>query len=154
MNQVNANLILAPTRLNRPLPTLYAKQLRSFVVALSNIPDDVTSVVIRVFKLNRAAFFDVPCGRKPDGTAVCYIIGTCFPAAGSSDYEVSGFDAKGNPTALGGGYVLIEPFSASGYPIDPGVPVVLDTIKDANGNGHTIKAVSDGEGGYTTIIDG
>lgn len=153
MNQINANLIVAPTRLNRPLPTLYVRKLHSFTALISNIPDDNTSVVLRIFKVGNAAFFDIPCGRKPDGSAIAYAIGTCFPDLGSSHYEIHGFDAKGNSTALGTGYILIEDFSISGTPIQPGQDVVLDHIKDANGNLHTIKAVPDGEGGYTTIID-
>lgn len=153
MNQINANLIVAPTRLNRPLPTLYARRLRSFTAAISNIPDDVTSVSVRIFNVGAASFYDIPCGRRPDGTAIVNIIGTCFPTAGSSSYEIHAFDALGNPTALGMGYVLVEDFSAAGTPITPGAPVVLDHIKDASGVSHTIKAVPDGAGGYTTIID-
>lgn len=153
MDQINANLIVAPTRLNRPLPTLYARKLHSFTALITNIPDDNVSIVLRVFTINDASFFDIPCGRRPDGTAKAYCIGTCFPSIGSSHYEIHGFDVKGNPTALGVGYVLVEDFTTSGTPLVPGQPVVLDHIKDANGTFHTIKAVPDGEGGYTTIID-
>ena len=153
MNQYNAIVKLCPYRLNFPLVTFHARLLRSFVVLFKNIPDDVTSVSVRVFTVGKGAFFDIPVGRRPDGTGVAYIIGTAFPSVGSSEYEVSGFDAKGNATALGTGLIEIEHFSYAGTPIQPGVPVVLDRIKDADGNYHTIKAVPDGDGGYTTIID-
>jgi len=151
MEQINANLILAPTRLNRPLPTLYARKFQSFTALLTNVPDDVTSVTVRIF--SGAGFFDIPASRRQDGTATAYIIGTCFTTNGSSKYEIHGIDAHGNPTALGMGYVYVEDFSQGGDPITPGQSVTLDRIKDANGTYHTIKAVPDGEGGYTTIID-
>ena len=152
MNLINANLILAPTRLNRPLPTLYTRRFHSFTVQLSNVPDDVTSVSFRIFTVGGGAYFDTPCGRRPDGSALVYLIGTCFPDSGSTRYEIHGFDSHGNSTALGMGYVLVEEFSTSGDPIDPDEDVTLERIKDANGTWHTIKAVPDGAGGYTTII--
>jgi len=153
MNQINANLILAPTRLNRPLPTLYARVLHSFVCSLSNIPDDVYSVVVRVFKTNGTEYFDVPCGRSRGGVSTATLAPGCFPTVGSSHYEIHGYDAQGNATALGMGYILIESFSTTAQPIDPGQTVPLYQVPDSSGVMHTIKAVPDGEGGYTTIIE-
>jgi len=152
--QSNVTVYLNPERLDRQLATVNARQLHSVVARLVGVPTDVTSVVLRVFTPGLGSFFDVPVSMRPDGfTGICYAIGTCFPTVGTAKYEIHAFDAHGNSTALGTGKVEVKEFSASGVPIEPGAEVVLDRIKDSSGNYHTIKAVPDGAGGYTTIVD-
>nr|AIF26368.1 hypothetical protein [uncultured bacterium fosmid pJB16B1] len=156
---MNANLInqiirVNPERLDRPLPTMHARQHHSFTVYLVGLPTDVTSVVLRAFTPGGAGYVDIPVGLRPNLTSgIAYLIGTCFQTAGSAAYEIHAYDARGNSTSLGCGKVEIDAFTVSGSPIVPGAEVVLDRIKDASGNYHTIKAVPDGNGGYTTIID-
>lgn len=153
MNQVNAIVNLAPTRLNRPLETWRPRQLHSFVAEFRNIPDDVTSVVVRVFKPT-GGYYDIPVSRKGDtDTGLAYVVGTCFTDIGGSRYEVHAYDARGNMTALGEGLVSVDYFTASASPLVPGQPVPVMQITDKTGALHTISAVPDGEGGFTTIID-
>lgn len=154
MNQVNLRIRLDPERMNFPLPTMHARLLHSFVAEIDNIPDDVTQVVMSVFKTDGVSRFDVPVSRRPNSTSgVVYLLPTIYPDTGSSCYEVRAIDARGNETALGEGLVEIAGFSAAISPIEPGKPMTIHAIADASGALHTIAAVPDGEGGYTTILD-
>lgn len=153
MNQINATINIDPTRMNRPRRAVFAMRYHSVSLELKNVPDDVTSIVFRVFKTDKHSFFDIPAMRRPDGTALVYVIGTCFPDAGDVKYELHAYDSRGNMTALGFGTVSIDQFTESGEPIAPGASVPIMTIFDEDGGQHTIKAVPDGMGGYTTIID-
>lgn len=112
MNQVNAIIRLNPKRLNFPLATLYPLLLHSHVVQIDNIPDDVTSVMLTVFKVNDSAYFNIPVARRPGtSTGYAYILPTCFPAIGSTKYEVHAYDSRGYATGLGAGLVAIGDFS-------------------------------------------
>ena len=154
MNLVNARIRLNPQQLNFPLPTMYARQLHSFVAAVENIPDDVAQIIVSVFKVDGVSRFDVPVSRRPNSASgVVHFLPTMFPDKGSTRYEVRASDARGYETALGSGLVDVAEFSPAVAPIEPGVPVVLQTILDASGAAHTISAVPDGEGGFTSIID-
>ena len=103
MNLVNAKIRLDPERLFLPLRPVHVSQLHSAVFELENVPDDVTSIVMRVFKLDGVSHFDLPGSRCPSGDAIVYAIGTVFPEAGDARYEIHAYDFKGNPTALGSG---------------------------------------------------
>lgn len=151
-NQVNQVIQLSPERLDRTLATIHARQLHSFVALVVNIPTDVTSVVLRLFKTDRVSHYDIPVNRRPNGTGLAYAIGTCFPDVGASFYEIHAYDARGNMTALGEGEVLIDRFSASGEPLTPGVSRPVMQIADATGALHTIVAVFDGDN-WTSVLD-
>lgn len=153
MEQTNAVIYLNPERLDRPLRPIFARQLHSAVLKFAGVPEDCASVVCRVFNTDGATFYDIPCAPAPDGTSRAYIIGTCFPAVGVAKYEIHAYDAEENPTALGEGEIRVLAFSTSSEPVTPGEPVIVTRIPDANGVMHTISAVSDGAGGYTSIID-
>ena len=152
-DQVNAIIDLDVTRLNFPLRPLYARRYKSFVALLRNAPADVQAVKIRLWKAGEENFYyDFPCNPKPDGSWLCYIIGTAFPESGASRYEVHATDAKDNPTALGGGEVLVGAFAYTNVPATPGSTVDIETIHDANGNVLILRAVFDGEN-WTTIVE-
>lgn len=154
MNQANIVVTLDPTRLNRPLPLWYARQVHSFVARFRNIPDDVTNVMVRVFKPDGVSYFDIPVNRSAESSeGIAYVWPMVFETAGESKYEVHAYDYKGNPTALGKGHVEIETFSASGEPLPPGQPVTIMRIADASGAFHNIIAVPDGEGGFTSQVE-
>lgn len=153
MNQVNIRIRLNPQQLNFPLPTMYARQLHSFVAAVENIPDDVTAVYVSVFTPGGTRY-DVPVARRPNSAAgVAYLLPTLFPAVGSAKYEVRASDSSGFETALGSGAVDVAAFSTPMTPTPPDVPVLIQQIPDAQGRLHSIRAVPDGEGGYTTIVE-
>ena len=153
MEQLNATIKLDPMRLNRPLAPLHARRLHSFVARFSGIPEDCTSPICRIFKTDLLAHYDIPISLGGDGLGICYIIGTCLPDVGRARYEIHAYDAHGNMTALGAGCVVIAPFTETGAPIVPGQSVPVMQITDASGALHTISAVPDGMGGYTSIID-
>ena len=154
MELYNAIIKLDTERLNFPRPTLHARQLHSFTAIIRDIPDDVTDVILRIYKIDRQAHFDIPVSRRGESAqGEAYIIGTCFPDCGTSYYEIHAYDSRGNATSLGRGGVCIDAFGGTGSPIEPGQSVPIMQITDATGALHTIRAVSDGEGGYTPIID-
>lgn len=153
MNQTNLTIRLNPQRLNFPLPTMYARQLHSFVAAVEGIPDDVTALFISVFT-PQGTRYDVPISRRPNSAAgVAYLLPTVFPAVGGAKYEVRATDAQGYETALGVGVVEVDEFSTAATPADPTASVVIQQIPDAEGRLHNIRAVPDGAGGYTTIVE-
>ena len=153
MDQVNAIIDLDVTRLNFPLRPMYAKRYKSFVALFKNAPDDVQAVKVRVWKANDPnVYYDFPANPKPDGSWLCYIIGTAFPESGAARYEVHATDAKDNPTGLGGGEVLVGAFAYTNVPATPGAAVDIETIHDAHGNVLILRAVYDGEN-WTTIVE-
>jgi len=153
MNLINLTISLRPDRLEASLPTIHARQLHSFTVGLTSVPDDVTSIVLRIFKTDLVTHFDIPVGRHPRGAGIAYAIGTCFPDVGAAKYEIHAYDARGNMTALGAGKVEVATFSTSGAPVTPGQPVYLTEIPDANGQMHRIVAVRNALGEYTTQME-
>ena len=153
MDQVNAIIDCDVTRLNFPLRPFYARRYKSFVALIRKAPDDVQAMKIRVWKAGDAnVYYDFPCNPKPDGSWLCYIIGTAFPESGASRYEVHAADAKDNPTALGAGEVLVGPFAYTEDTATPGAKVDIETIHDARGNVLILRAVYDGEN-WTTIVE-
>jgi len=153
MNQVNAIVRVNVSRLNWPLQPFHARQFQSFRVKVVNVPGDVSSLRLRVFKPS-GGFFELPGNVHVDGSWTIYAIGTCFPEVGSAGYELRAEDSRGNPTALGSGTLDIGSFSANAAASSTaGNTVVIDTVKDAAGASHTIKAVQNDDGEWTTIID-
>lgn len=151
--QINAVVEIDETRLDRPLRPFHARQFHSFVAEIRGIPTDCDRVICRVFRNGEGnGFFDIPVTLSPAG-AFAYIIGTCFPENGKSKYEIHAFDAEGNSTAFGVGEILTLPFSASGEPLEIGEERPIMTIQDANGGTHTITAIYEGNGNWTSIID-
>lgn len=152
MNLVNAVISLDPTSLSKSLRKIEARHLHSIVVAFVRVPDDVTAITLRILRTTDT-FVDIPASRRPDGSAICHVIGTVFDSVGAMRYEVHAFDAWGNSTALGSGDVTVGPFSASGTPLAPGEERLIQTIADRDGNLHSIFAVQDSTGNYTLVID-
>lgn len=152
MQQTNAIITVNPRRLDRPLEPLHARRLHSFAAEFIGIPEDCYAVILRIFTGANSGYFDIPVGLAPDGGSSAYLIGTCFPSVGTFRYEIHAYDASGNATALGAGDVVVDEFSASAAPIEPDEPIVVAQIPDANGVMHSITAVPDGVGGYTTIV--
>ena len=153
MDQVNAIIDIDVTRLNFPLRPMYARRYKSFVALIRNAPDDLQAVKIRVWKAGTEnCYYDFPCNPKPDGSWRSYIIGTAFPDVGASRYEVHATDAKGNPTALGRGEILVGKFAYTDVPATPGAEIDIETIHDREGNVLILRAVYDGEN-WTTIVE-
>ena len=55
----NQTIELQPDRLNCHLAKMNARQLHSFTARLVNVPTDVTSVVLRVFRPALGGFYDI-----------------------------------------------------------------------------------------------
>lgn len=150
--QVNATIEIDEARLNCPRRPFFARQFHSFVAAIRGIPTDCDRVMLRVFRVGEDnGFFDIPLSIGPNG-AFAYIAGLCFPDCGQAKYEVHALDAEGSQTALGVGEILIQPFSATGTPLEVGEERPVMTIQDRNGGTHTITAIWDGEN-WTSILD-
>lgn len=149
----NQTIELQPDRLNCHLAKMNARQLHSFTARLVNVPTDVTSVVLRVFRPALGGFYDIPVSLRPNGsTGIAYVIGTCFPEVGEAKYEVHAYDAHGNATALGVGLLSVDPFSATGEPLSIGEERPVMTIQDRSGATHTITAIYNGKD-WTSIVD-
>lgn len=138
----NARVRVNPRELGRPLDTLQARFGSSFSLEVVDVPEDVSTVFVRVFRAAADAYFDCPATQNDNGDWNCYIIGTTFPDVGDAVYEIHATDADGNPTSLGSGKVRIEPFSAGSSPIVQGSEVSVATLPDETGALHQVVAVN------------
>lgn len=153
MEQTNATVRVDAARLNFPLAPLHARAGHSFRVLLAGVPADVEGVYVRLFRPD-GAYYDVRANEHASGAWTAYAVGTCFPAAGQSSYEVHAEDARGNPTALGAGTLDVAPFSASSSPSEPGAPVRVCEIPTKDGALVQIRMVLDdaGEWVYEAVL--
>lgn len=153
MEQTNATVRVDAARLNFPLAPLHARAGHSFRMLLAGVPADVEGVYVRLFRPD-GAYYDVRANEHAGGAWTAYAVGTCFPAAGRSSYEVHAEDARGNPTALGAGTLDVAPFSASSSPSEPGAPVRVCEIPTKDGALVQIRMVLDdaGEWVYEAVL--
>ena len=112
MEQINAQVDCDITRLNAPLRPFYARVGHSFVALFRRVPADTTGVFVRVFKAD-GSYFDVTAHEHADGTWLARIGAACFPAELDGKYEVHAYAADDQPTAIGEGRLVVQPFSAT-----------------------------------------
>lgn len=112
MEQINAAVDCDITRLNAPLRPFYARVGHSFVALFRRVPADTTGVFVRVFKAD-GSYFDVTAHEHADGTWLARIGAACFPAVVDGKYEVHAYAADDQPTAIGEGRLVVQPFSAT-----------------------------------------
>lgn len=112
MEQINAQVDCDITRLNAPLRPFYARVGHSFVALFRRVPADTTGVFVRVFKAD-GSYFDVTAHEHADGTWLARIGAACFPAVVDGKYEVHAYAADDQPTAIGEGRLVVQPFSAT-----------------------------------------
>lgn len=153
MVMVNAIVYVNVERLDVPLVKLRARHLQSFRIGVKRVPSDVTELRLRIYRPS-GGFFELPGNAQADATSwAVYAIGTCFPEVGKARYDLRALDYRGNATALGEGELEISPFSPAASPITPGEDVVIDTVRDAEGASHLLKAVQNADGEWTTIVE-
>jgi hypothetical protein len=112
MEQINAQVDCDITRLNAPLRPFYARVAHSFVALFRRVPADTTGVFVRLFKAD-GSYFDVTAHEHADGTWLARIGAACFPAELDGKYEVHAYAADDQPTAIGEGRLVVQPFSAT-----------------------------------------
>lgn len=112
MEQINAVVDCDITRLNAPLCPFFARVGHSFVALFRRVPADITGLFVRVFKAN-GSYFDVTAHEHADGTWLARIGAACFPAELDGKYEVHAYAADDQPTAIGEGRQVVQPFSAT-----------------------------------------
>lgn len=145
MDQLNAIITCRATRLGLDAETIEARVGHSSRIGLKCVPDDITRIVLRVFRMD-GSYHDIPANRHPNGNCTVYVIGTCFPAVGTARYEVHALDARGNPTAIAAGKLVIAPFSVSTEPVSPGSEITVAQIPTADGAMVQIRMVQDESG--------
>lgn len=141
---VNAIVKIDTRNLHQPLEPLTPRFASSYNVKFVNAPQDVGGVFVRVFKGDGQSYFDCPATQDGNGDWSAYLIGTCFPAVCRSFYEVHAVDEQGNPTSLGRGNLIVEPFSMGGEPIEAGTVITVATLPDKQGRIHRVVAVNIG----------
>ena len=119
MDQINAIIDCDVSRLDFPLRAWKARQGHNFVALLRRVPADVEHLCVRVFKSNNA-YFDLTANEHESGAWTVRVPAACFPAAGEFKYEVHATAADDQPAALGEGRLLVQPFSTTTDPIEPG----------------------------------
>ena len=119
MDQINAEVDCDVSRLDFPLRAWKARQGHNFVALFRRVPADVTNLVARVFKSNNE-YFDVTAHEHPDGGWTVRIPAACFPFEGEFKYEVHATASDDQPAAIGEGRLLVQPFSTTTDPVEPG----------------------------------
>ena len=119
MDQINAEVDCDVSRLDFPLRAWKARQGHNFVALFRRVPADVTKLFVRVFKSNDA-YFDITAHEHPDGGWTARVPAACFPYEGDFKYEVHSTASDDQPAAIGEGRLLVQPFSTTTTPIEPG----------------------------------
>ena len=119
MDQINAEVDCDVSRLDFPLRAWKARQGHNFVALFRRVPADVTKLFVRVFKSNNA-YFDVTAHEHPDGGWTARVPAACFPYEGDFKYEVHSTASDDQPAAIGEGRLLVQPFSTTTDPVEPG----------------------------------
>lgn len=141
----NAIISLNVRELARPLQPIQARFASSCSVKFVNTPEDAFCLYLRLFRADAPdGYFDCPCNQDANGDWTCYVIGTCFTAAGDAKYEVHATDEYGNPTALGAGTIRIAPFTVGGDAPSQGTEISVATLPDETGALHQVRAVNIG----------
>lgn len=119
MDQINAVVDCDVSRLDFPLRAWKARQGHNFVALFRRVPADVTKLFVRVFKSNDA-YFDITAHEHPDGGWTARVPAACFPYEGDFKYEVHSTASDDQPAAIGEGRLLVQPFSTTTDPVEPG----------------------------------
>lgn len=147
MEQINAQVDCDITRLNAPLRPFYARVGHSFVALFRRVPADTTGVFVRVFKAD-GSYFDVTAHEHADGTWLARIGAACFPAVVDGKYEVHAYAADDQPTAIGEGRLVVQPFSATaavGTVPDGTVQQVAELPTSSGSTVQVVMVYADGE---------
>ena len=150
MEQINAAVDCDITRLNAPLRPFFARVGHSFVALFRRVPADTTGVFVRLFKED-GSYFDVTAHEHADGTWLARIGAACFPAVVDGKYEVHAYAADDQPTAIGEGRLVVQPFSAtaSAGTVPDGTVQQVATLPTADGG--TVQVVMVYEDGAWTM---
>ena len=138
MEQINAEVDCDVSRLDFPLRAWKAKQGHNFVALFRRVPADVTKLFARVFKSNNA-YFDVTAHEHPDGGWTVRVPAACFPYTGEFKYEVHATASDDQPAAIGEGRLLVQPFSVTTTPEEPGA--VQQVAELPTGDGGVVQVV-------------
>lgn len=144
MEQYNAIVDCDITRLNAPLRPFFARQGHNFVVLFRRVPADVTRLFVRVFK-GDGSYFDVTGHEHRDGCWTARVPAACFPAVVESKYEVHATAADDQPAAIGEGRLLVQSFSVTTTPTEPGaVQQVAELPTEDGGTVQVVMVYDDG----------
>lgn len=154
MEQINAAVDCDITRLNAPLRPFYARVGHSFVALFRRVPADTTGVFVRLFRAD-GSYYDVTAHEHADGTWLARIAAACFPAGLDGKYEVHAYAADDQPTAIGEGRLVVQPFSATAAvgTVPDGETQQVATLPTADGG--TVQVVmvyADGEWRMQAVV--
>ncbi len=149
--QINLVIDADITRLDANVPPIRARVGCEFVARVYSIPADCTGVVFRVSC--GEGFYDFPASVNANGEWTCRILPVAFTRASAVGwYEIRAVSADGQDTAIGGGRVLIGPWSAGTAKTFDARRRFVTTIFDEMGSQHAIWAVQNDIGEWTYKI--
>lgn len=154
MEQINAAVDCDITRLNAPLRPFYARVGHSFVALFRRVPADTTGVFVRLFRAD-GSYYDVTAHEHADGTWLARIGAACFPAELDGKYEVHAYAADDQPTAIGEGRLVVQPFSATAAAgsVADGVTQHVTTLPTADGGEvQVVMVYADGEWRMQAVV--
>lgn len=132
MEQINAIVDCDVSRLDFPLRAWKARQGHNFVALFRRVPADVTKLFARVFKAD-GSYFDVDGHEHRDGGWTVRVPSTCFPSVGESKYEVHATASDDEPAAIGEGRLVVQSFSVTSTPAEPGAVQRVTELPTADG---------------------
>lgn len=154
MEQINAAVDCDITRLNAPLRPFYARVGHSFVALFRRVPADTTGVFVRLFRAD-GSYYDVTAHEHADGTWLARIAAACFTAELDGRYEVHAYAADDQPTAIGEGRLVVQPFSATAAvgTVPDGETQQVATLPTADGGKvQVVMVYADGEWRMQAVV--
>lgn len=154
MEQINAAVDCDITRLNAPLRPFYARVGHSFVALFRRVPADTTGVFVRLFRAD-GSYYDVTAHEHADGTWLARIAAACFPTGLDGKYEVHAYAADDQPTAIGEGRLVVQPFSATAAvgTVPDGETQQVATLPTADGGKvQVVMVYADGEWRMQAVV--
>lgn len=141
----------------KPLQRIVQGRYTADVHHLFGVSDDIDAVKVYVHRPQaQAAYFLPNVILLPSGVWRFEISDGMTPDVGRTTYEVFGVVRSGSSESrryLGSGTLEIRACSQEGTPLVPAGAPAQTVFYDVTGAAHTLTAVPDGTGGFTSIVD-
>lgn len=153
MEQTNAIVDCDVSRLDFPLRAFKARQGHNFVALIRRAPADVTGLFVRLFKAD-GSYFDVTAHEHPGGEWTVRIPAACFPVVCDTKYEIHATASDDQPAAIGEGRLVVEPFSTTTSPVEPGtLRQVAELPTSDGGTVQVVMVYEDGKWTMQAVVD-
>lgn len=151
------NIYLSSDKPTRVLETLEMAQYGESYHHVWNVPDNFDALRVFIHRPSaKKSFFRVDARLLPSGVWRIDILGGMLPDVGEATYEVFGVENPGDlerRVFLGGGLIRVTARNQDGAPATVLEVPERVVIYDETGAAHYLRAVPDGMGNFTSIVE-